>query len=86
MIRFICEENQTLKRFTDTHCAQASFCFNILLKNKEIKVNGKKTGEDVLLNKGDEVCYYLTKKQEEKTGYSVLFEDENFLIIDKEVN
>ena len=53
-------------------------------KDKEIKVNGKKVGGDILLSVGDEVCYYLTKKQEEKPAYYAVYEDENFFIADKE--
>ena len=84
MIRLICNEAQTLKQFTDTHCAPASFFWNILLKNKDIKINGKKTGMDTPLAVGDEICYYLTPKQEEKTGYAVVYQDENVWIVDKE--
>ena len=42
MIQLTCEKQQSLKQFTDENCAQASFCFSRLLKEKEIKVNGKK--------------------------------------------
>lgn len=84
MIRLICDEAQTLKQFTDTRCAQASFYWNTLLRNKDIKVNGKKTGEDILVYKGDEICYYLTKKQEEKSGYAIVYADDNLFIVDKE--
>ncbi len=84
MIRWICDERQSLKQFTDNHCAQASFCFFTLLREKEIKINGKKTGENVTIEKGDDVCYYLTKKQAEKRAYALVYEDENFLVVDKE--
>ncbi len=84
MIRWICDEPQTLKQFTDTHCAQASFCFHTLLRNREIKVNGKKTGENILLQSGDEVCYYLTAKQAEKRAFALVYEDEKILVVDKE--
>lgn len=84
MIELICNQKQTLKEFTDNTCAQASFVWTYLLKNKEVKVNGKKTGENVLLSEGDRVQYYLTKKQEEKPAFYVVYEDENLLIVDKE--
>ena len=84
MIRLVCNEPQTLKQFTDTHCAQASFYWHALLKNKDIKVNGKKTGGDMPLCAGDEVCYYLTAKQMEKCGYTIAYADENLIIVDKE--
>ena len=84
MIEYICEQAQSLKEFTDNTCAQASFVWQYLLKNKEIKVNGKKICENVLLKAGDKVQYYLTKKQEEKQAFFVVYEDEQVLIIDKE--
>lgn len=84
MIQLICSTPQTLKKFTDEHLASASFCWDYLIKNKEIKINGKKTGEDVLLCAGDAVAYYMTKKQEEHLGFSIVYEDEHVCIVDKE--
>ena len=84
MIEKICDKQQTLKEFTDNTCAQASFVFAYLLKNKEIKINGKKTGENVILLPGDRVQYFLTKKQSEALVYSIIYEDENLVIVDKE--
>ncbi len=84
MLKLICEKQQTLKEFTDTHYAQASFFWSYLLRNKEIKINGKKTDKDTLLSVGDEVCYFLTKKQAEKPAFHTVYEDEHILIIDKE--
>ena len=84
MTEYICEKTQTLKEFTENNYAQGSFFWNILLKNKDIKVNGERVGKDVLLCKGDKISYYLTKKQEEKPAFFPVYEDENILIVDKE--
>lgn len=84
MKEFISDERQTLKEFTENNYAQGSFFWNILLKNKDIKVNGERVHKNILLQKGDKVSYYLTKKQEEKPAFFTLFEDENILIADKE--
>lgn len=84
MLRLICEEEQSLKEFTENHYAQASFFWNTLLKDKAIKVNGKRVSKDVRLFAGDEVCYYLTAKQAEKAAFYVVYEDENVLVADKE--
>lgn len=84
MLRLIVDEKQTLKAFTENHYAQGGFFWTYLLKNKEIKVNGKRVGSDVTVEKGDEVCYFLTKKQEEKPAFFVVYEDENLLVVDKE--
>lgn len=84
MVRLIVDEKQTLREFTENHYAQGGFFWNYLLKNKEIKVNGKRVSSDVTVEKGDEVCYFLTKKQEEKPAFFVVYEDENLLVVDKE--
>ena len=84
LIEKICDKTQSLKDFTDNHCAQASFVFTCLLKDREIKVNGKKIGENVLLQAGDTVQYYLTEKQMQRLSYSIVYEDENVIIADKE--
>ena len=84
MVELICQKSQTLQQFTDENCAQASFCFQQLLKDKEIKINGKKVGENVTLQMGDAVRFYLTPKQQSKQAFSILYEDENILIADKD--
>ncbi len=84
MLELIVEENGRLKEFTENHYAQASFFWAQLMKKREIKVNGKKVGEDVLLQKGDRITYYLTPKQEKKPAFYPVYEDENVLIVDKE--
>ena len=69
MLELIVDTPQNLKEFTDNTYAQASFYFTTLIKNREIKVNGKRVSGDVPLYKGDVVSYYLTKKQEEKPAF-----------------
>ncbi len=57
----------------------AAFCK--LLRKKDVKVNGKRTSSDVLLNVGDTVvCYY---DGERKAAYNVLYKDENIVAVDK---
>lgn len=84
MLELMVDKQQSLKEFTENHYAQASFFWNYLLKNKEIKVNGKKISADQTVYKGDFVSYFLTKKQEEKAAFYIVYEDENILVADKE--
>ena len=84
MLELIVCEPTTLKEFTEVNYAQAAFCFRTLLKDKEIKVNGRKTGENVLLKAGDCVQYYLTEKQAQKNAFHIVYADKNVLIVDKE--
>lgn len=85
MKEFMADRPQTLKEFTDNTYAQGSFFWHYLLKNREIKVNGKKTGENVPLAAGDRVEYYLSAETGRKTLPFISFtEDENVLVADKE--
>lgn len=84
MKEFIADKAQSLKEFTDNTYAQGSFFWGYLLKNREIKVNGKKVSADMPLSSGDRVAYYLTPKQEEKPAFYIVYEDENVCVADKE--
>lgn len=84
MKQFVVSEKQSLKNFTDNRCASASFYFRTLLKNRDIRVNGKRVGSDVFLSAGDTVQYFLTPAQEQKRGFDLIYEDANVLVADKE--
>lgn len=84
MLTLISDKTQSLKEFTENNYAQGAFFWRALLKGKNIKVNGKKVGEDVRLFAGDIVSYYLTGAQENKPAYYTVYEDENILVADKE--
>lgn len=84
MLELISTKTQSLKEFTEENYAQAAFCFRTLLKDKEIKINGKKTGENIIVQAGDRVQYYLTEKQVQKQAFEIVYADENVLIVDKE--
>ena len=84
MLKLFCDKEQNLKEFTENHYAQASFAWTYLLKNKEIRVNGKRVDSDIRIYKGDEITYFLTPKQEQKSAFYTVYEDDNILIIDKE--
>lgn len=84
MLELVLDKPQTLKEFTENNYAQAAFFWNILLKNKDIRVNGVRVGADMPLQTGDTVCYYLTAKQADKAAFYTVYEDENVRIIDKE--
>ncbi len=84
MKRYRVLSDDNLKNFTDNTDAQASFAFRALLKARDIRVNGARVGENVALKAGDEVCYFMTPAQEGRTAFSVVYEDENILVVDKE--
>ncbi len=83
-MELIADKTQSLKAFTENNYAQASFVWSYLMKNREIKVNGKRVDRDILLQKGDTVSYFLTAKQAEKPAFYTSYEDDSFLVVDKE--
>lgn len=80
---FTVSENCTLKFFTDTRYPQGSFVFSLLLKKRDIKVNGARVGKDVALVAGDTVVYYTTPKEESAPSHLTVYEDENIVVCDK---
>ena len=76
--------DDNLKDFTDAVYPQGSMCLSILLRGKDIKVNGVRVNSNVRLHAGDEVVYYTKPSQEALKSHDVVFEDENMLICDKE--
>lgn len=84
MKKFVVRENDSLKNFTDNTFPQGSFYFSTLLKKRDIRVNNVKVDSNVRLKIGDEVIYYTTPAQENKKSYSIVYEDENLLVLDKE--
>ncbi|MBD5631725.1 MAG: RluA family pseudouridine synthase [Clostridia bacterium] len=76
-------ENCNLKDFTDSVYPQGSFCLTRLLKERDIKVNGERVGNNVELCPGDTVVYYTSPKQEAMPSHYAVYEDENIYIADK---
>ena len=83
MKTFTVTNDTNLKDFTDSVYPQGSFCFTALLKSRDIKVNGVRTGKNMPLNAGDEVVYYTSAKQESKPSHNRVYEDENIYIAEK---
>lgn len=57
------------------------------LRNKDIKVNGTRTKEDIILNQNDSIEIYLPnnfpEQNTQKPDLPIVFEDDNILIINK---
>ncbi len=82
MIKIIADKTQKLSKLTFANVEGLSYgVFRKLLRKKDVKINGKRVDKDVLLNAGDEVIIYYVS---EKLGYSVIYCDENVLVINKE--
>ncbi len=54
--------------------------FRTLLKLREIRINGKKISDDIILQKGDIVEVYCDEEKLLKFNFEKVFEDENILI------
>ena len=55
-----------------------------LLRRKDIKVNGKRVNKDISVFAGDKIELYVVKKGESAARFSVIYEDENVIVIDKQ--
>lgn len=83
MKKFIAGRAGDLKTFTDEVYPQGSFAFAALLRARDIKVNGVRTGKNMRIAAGDEVTYYTTPAQEARHSHEVIYSDENVMVCDK---
>lgn len=65
-------------------------CLNIntiykALRKKDIKVNGKRISDNIVLHSNDEVTIYISDDLLFASNYSIVYEDNNILIINKPV-
>ena len=53
-----------------------------ILSNKNVKVNNNRQKEDIVVQKGDKITVYYIEK-EQKEWYSLVYSDDNVLIVNK---
>ena len=82
MITFIADKNGKLIKLALNSSDGLSYsALNKLLRNKDVKVNGKRVKDDVALNIGDKVEIFYTVPETVK--FSVIYSDDNIIVVDK---
>lgn len=82
MKSFIADKNRKLSKLALNNIEDLSYtAFMRALRKKDVKVNGKRVLNDLTLNVGDKVEIYYVSNDVEK--FTIVYEDENVLIIDK---
>ena len=81
-------QNKKLDKFVlDNLPYLSSNSFFKLLRKKDIKINGKRINQNVLLNLYDEVIVYAPNAlKEESNNLDIIYEDKNILIVNKSSN
>ncbi len=79
---FIADKNRKLSKLALIMVEDLSYSsLNSALRKKDVKINGKRVGEDIMLNIGDKVEIYFSISKPQK--YLSIYEDENILVVDK---
>lgn len=82
MIEFVSKNSQKLSESVKENTQTISYSSLMkLLRKKDVKVNGKRVSRDILLSVNDKVVLY--NKDIQISLYSVIFSDENVVVIDK---
>lgn len=82
MLSFVADKNRKLVKLALYNFEDLSYsALNRLLRNKDVKVNGKRVSRDVSLTIGDKVEIYYTPELQEK--YTCVYRDDNVVVIDK---
>ncbi|MDD2217965.1 MAG: RluA family pseudouridine synthase [Eubacteriales bacterium] len=88
------EENQRLDRFLRKYYRNAPLSAIYKMIRKDVKINGKRGKEDLVLCLGDEIAIYISdedsaafqaekKDRKSKKQFTVAYEDENIIAVDK---
>jgi len=97
MVNLIVTENeagQRLDRFLKKYLKRASLSMIYKMIRKDIKLNGKRAKEDVMLSVGDTLSIYLTEerlqeltaaalKKTARRQFKIAYEDDNLLVVEK---
>ncbi|MBP5686477.1 MAG: RluA family pseudouridine synthase [Clostridia bacterium] len=82
MITFYADKNQKLSKAVMRDCENISYsAFRKLLRNKDVKVNGVRVKDDVLLKVRDFVEIYYEPEKRKK--YDVVYSDGNIIVVNK---
>lgn len=82
MIKFTAAKNDKLVKYVLENIRDVSYSALMkLLRNKDVKINGKRVKSDCKLSAGDWVELYFSP--EKSSAYTVIYSDENVIIINK---
>lgn len=81
MIKIIAKKDDKLINYLTTFEGLNYNKVQTFLRKKDIKINNKRVSADVKILKNDEVIIYASNR--ELFNYSIIFEDENILIVNK---
>lgn len=85
LIELICEkgEEKILKMLNRRYPEIPFAKLNMLLRKKDIRVNGKRINNNILLRKNDAVQLFISQIEEKKDLVKLFYIDDNILIVDK---
>lgn len=79
---FIAKREDKLLNLVSEQGLSYNYCSK-LLRSKDIRVNGEKVKTNEIVNIGDEICVFY-QNDSIKSGFTVIFEDENVLVVSKD--
>lgn len=87
IINYNGEDKKLVKVLTEAFPKMSYACIQKLLRLKDIKINGTRVKENVMVHSGDELYVYATKEMIEGITLKpqVVYEDDNIIICDKPV-
>ena len=77
------KEQKLIKAIIDKLPFFSRFDVKKILDNKDVKLNGNRVKEDVTLKPHDRVTVYYICKENDAEWYTVVFKDDNVLIVNK---
>lgn len=77
------KEQKLIKAIIDRLPFFSRFDIKKVLDKKDVKINGNRVKEDITLNPHDKVTVYYIYKENDADWYTVVYKDDNVLIVNK---
>lgn len=83
-IEIVATKTDRVLKVLEKQCPQTTYsAFVGALRKKDVVVNGQRVKDNVVINIGDKVCVYVSDESNKKQLFSIVYEDDNVLFVNK---
>ncbi len=83
-IEIVANKTDRVLKILEKQCPQTTYsAFVGALRKKDVIVNGQRVKDNVVINIGDNVCVYVSDNSDKKQLFSIVYEDDNVLFVNK---
>lgn len=83
-IEVVANKTDRVLKVLEKQCPQTTYsAFVGAIRKKDVIVNGQRIKDNIIVNIGDNICVYVPEDSNKKQLFSIVYEDDNIIIINK---